>query len=195
LSHTCGVPLARVAALSVALAATLSACTSDEASHAGADSPSAAGITSDAASGAELVEAAERVIRFLQGDLPFDAVRVADTVTLRLSPEGGGAQTSLPRESLRDPANWVVPTGHVHQSLVPPSGLPEVTARAGVHFNCLEYTLTSVAPELADLPHVGVRLTPHGDTNCLQTWNLTLVFQATAGPPVLTAALYDQWEW
>jgi hypothetical protein len=190
-------PMSRVAALILALSGTLSSCASDEADpRDGSDSaPPAAGATSDPARDPELVEAAERVVRFLQGELSFSELRVADTVTLRLSPEGSGAQASLPRESLHDRANWVVPTHYGHQSLVPPLALPHLTARSGVHFNCLEYQLASLAPDLARLPHVGIRLAPADNANCLQTWNVTLVFEAIDGQPVLVGALYDQWEW
>lgn len=190
-------PPSRLAALTVALSATIISCASEEPDPR-VDSEvarPAAEATSSPARDQELVEAAERVVRFLQGDLPFGEIRVADTVTLRLSPDGGGAQASLPRASLRDRTNWVVPTEHGHQSFVPPPALPHLSARSGVHFNCLEYPLTSVASDLADVPHVGVRLAPHAEANCLQTWNLTLVFEAADGAPVLAAAVYDQWEW
>lgn len=190
-------PMSHVALLIAAFGWTFFSCAPDEAGPR-ADTEitqRTAETTSDPARDPELVETAERVVRFLQGDVPFTELRVADTVTLRLSPEGGGAQASLPRESLRDRANWIVPTRLGHQSLVPPRSLPHLSARSGVHFNCLEYPLTSVAPDLATLPHVGVRLAPHGDASCLQTWNLTLVFEAADGPPVLAGALYDQWEW
>jgi hypothetical protein len=203
-----------VAALMLALTGSLSSCVSDEA-HIREDSaaaptvvddadprigpevtPPAAKATSDPAHDPELVHAAERVIRFLQGEVPFGELRLADTVTLRLSPEGGGAQASLPRESLYYRADWVVPTYYGHQSLIPPLSLPHLRARSGVHFKCFEYQLASVAPDLARLPHVGIRLAPHDDdVNCLQTWNMTLIFEANHGSPVLVGALYDQWEW
>jgi hypothetical protein len=31
--------------------------------------------------------------------------------------------------------------------------------------------------------------------SCLQTRNLTLVFDPNRTPPTLIAAVYDQWEW
>lgn len=150
----------------------------------------------DSARDAELVQAAEVVIQFLRGELSFSELRTADTVSLRPGPEGGGSPTQLVRESLADPASWVVTTsaGERH-SLVPPSALTQLTAKPRVHFNCLEYSLASRAPDLAPLPHVGVRLTGSEAGSCLQTWNLTLVFDTVAGPPVLRAAVYDQWEW
>ncbi len=189
--------LSRVAALVLAMCATLGSCASDKTDRRDDSeiAPPAAEATSDPARDPGLVEAAERVVRFLKGELPFSELLVADTVNLRLSPEGGGAQASLPRASLHDRANWIVPTRNGRQTFVPPPALPHLTARSGVHLNCLESPLASVAPDLAGLPHVGIRLAPHGDATCLQTWNLTLVFEATDGPPVLVAALYDQWEW
>jgi hypothetical protein len=150
----------------------------------------------DSASDAELVEAAEVVIQFLRGELPFSELRTADTVSLRPAPEGGGSPTQLVHEALADPASWVVTTGAGdRRSLVPPRALTQLTARPGVHFNCFEYSLASRSPDLARLPHVGVRLTGSEAGTCLQTWNLTLVFDTVAGPPVLRAVVYDQWEW
>jgi hypothetical protein len=185
---------ARLPALIVAAAGPLCSCGSDEATPGDGPAPSAAEAPATPARDPALVAAAEGVIRFLRGEAPFGELRLADTVILRVVPEGGGAQASLPRGALVDPAGWAVPTHFGPQSLVPPP-LPHVTAKPGVHFNCLEYRLAAVAPELARLPHVGVRLAPRADADCLQTWNLTLVFAAGGGPPVLVAALYDQWEW
>jgi hypothetical protein len=59
--------------------------------------------------------------------------------------------------------------------------------------NCREYPLSSRNGELAWFPHVGVMLA-YG-TGCLQTRNLTLVFDPNEKPPTLIAAVYDQWEW
>jgi hypothetical protein len=38
-------------------------------------------------------------------------------------------------------------------------------------------------------------LRPPGSTSCLQTWNLTLVFEPGSDPPLLVVAVSDQWEW
>ena len=35
----------------------------------------------------------------------------------------------------------------------------------------------------------------YGTQSCLQTRNLTLVFDPDEKPPTLIAAVYDQWEW
>jgi hypothetical protein len=143
-----------------------------------------------------LVSAAETVLRFLRGEVPFEQVHAADTVMLRLAPEGGGTQVTLRRELLADPANWSVPLrADDRVLLVPPRALTELTTKPGVHFNCLEQPLASVAPDLAMLPHVGMKLTPPDPMSCLQSWNLTLVFDTTGGRPLLVAAVYDQWEW
>jgi hypothetical protein len=70
-----------------------------------------------------------------------------------------------------------------------------LTTRVGRHFNCLEYPLSSRYPELARLPHVGARLEPADAGSCLQSWNLTFVYDAGPRPPVLVAVVRDQWEW
>jgi hypothetical protein len=190
------VPSIRLTALIVSVAGALVSCASEETVP--GDGPEmavpAVAATADPARDSALVAAAERVVRFRRGEASPSELRLADTVILRLAPEGGGAQVALPRDALADPAGWAVPTHYGQQSLVPPP-LPHLTARPGVHFNCLERRLASVAPDLVRLPHVGVRLAPAADANCLQTWNVTLVFAAGDGPPVLVAALYDQWEW
>jgi hypothetical protein len=122
---------------------------------------------------------------------------MGDTVTLHLSPEGGGAQARIPRELLRNPANWAVPSAGSQGTyrLAPPAGMTILTARAGSHFNCLEYPLSSRFPDLATLPHVGMKLEPAELESCLQTWNVTFVFDPLESTPVLVAAIYDQWEW
>lgn len=38
-------------------------------------------------------------------------------------------------------------------------------------------------------------LEPPIPESCLKSWNLTLVFDPRERPPVLVAAVYDQWEW
>jgi hypothetical protein len=58
----------------------------------------------------ELDEAAKQVIGFLRGEVGFDRIRVADTVTLYLSPEAGTARREVTRDSLGDPSNWSVRT-------------------------------------------------------------------------------------
>jgi hypothetical protein len=120
---------------------------------------------------------------------------VTDTVTLYVCPEGGGARTALTRPQRRNRANWKVRVLGIEPSLVPPQGLARLTTRVGRHFRCREYPLSSTFPELARLPHVGTRLDPGEGSNCLQTWNLTFVFDPNEKPPTLVAAVYDQWEW
>jgi hypothetical protein len=148
----------------------------------------------------ELDEAAKQVIGFLRGEVGFDRIRVADRVTLYLSPEAGSARKEVTRESLRDPSNWSIRTADTRYaqgmmySFVPTKGPAELTTRVGRHFNCREYPLSSRFAELARLPHVGTRLM-YGTNSCLQTRNLTLVFDPNQKPPTLVAAVYDQWEW
>jgi hypothetical protein len=143
---------------------------------------------------AELDEAARRIIAFLRGEVGFDRIRVADTVTLYISPEGGGTRTKLTREQLRDRSNWKA-RGLLEYSFVPPAGTPTLTTRVGRHLHCDgEHPLSSRFAELARFPHVGTMLR-YGTTSCLQTRNLTLVFDPTKRPPTLVAAVYDQYEW
>ena len=151
--------------------------------------------TSGAIPAPELEAAARDVIAFLRGELPFDEIEVADSVTLFVAPEGGGTRSAFAREQLRDASSWVVTSPEGRRSLVPLTGLDSMTMRVGRHLNCMEYPLSTRFAELAALPHVGVKLERAGDGNCLQTWNLTLVFDSTARPPRLVAAVYDQWEW
>lgn len=145
----------------------------------------------------ELTEATEGILAFLRGEADFGRIRVADTVTLYLSPEGGGLRASVPRERLRDPRSWELRSGDGRSAyaFAPPPGWTRLTTRVGRHFNCLEYPLASRYPELARLPHVGTRLEPAEAGSCLQSWNLTLVYDARLRPPVLVAVVRDQWEW
>jgi hypothetical protein len=145
---------------------------------------------------AELEDAATEIIAFLRRETGFDRLRLADTVTLYLSPEGGGTRARIAREQLRDRSSWRVRgRGRATYSLVPPEEVTKLTTRVGRHFNCREYALSSRFPELAQLPHVGTKLEPADASSCLQTWNLTLVFDPNRQPPTLVAAVYDQWEW
>ncbi|HEX2188313.1 MAG TPA: hypothetical protein VHG51_05410 [Longimicrobiaceae bacterium] len=145
----------------------------------------------------ELARAAEDVVGFLRGQVAFDRIRLADTVVLYVAPEGGGARAALPRERLRDPAGWTVRSGGsgTAYSFAPPAGATELTTRPGRHLNCMEHPLASRFAELARLPHVGTRLQPPGAASCLQSWNLTLVFDPDLRPPTLVAVVHDRWEW
>jgi hypothetical protein len=155
----------------------------------------AAGIV--VAQNAGLVDAAEDIIAFLRGELPFDSIATADTVTLRLAPEGGGDSTRVSRELLRERASWSVRAGGSGSDypLAPPATLTTLTTREGRHFNCRDYALSSRAPDLAAFPHVGTRLAPPDAGSCLQTWNLTFIFDPHTAHPTLVAVVYDQWEW
>jgi hypothetical protein len=148
----------------------------------------------------EVERAAKQIIGFLRGEVDFDRIRLADTVTLYLTPEAGGARRKVSRQLLRDPANWKVRTSDMPNargmfySFAPTKGAAELTTRVGRHFRCREYQLSSIFPGLARFPHVGTRLM-YGTDSCLQTRNLTLVFDPKQRPPTLVAAVYDQWEW
>lgn len=169
------------------LAAGVAAC------EAARDEPGAEAPAADASPVEDpgLLAAADSIVAFLRGDVPLDTSLLADTVTLYVAPEGGGESRSVPRGELREPVRWRVGA----YPLGPPPGATEVERRAGRHFNCREYDLATRYPELARLPHVGVRLAPPGSESCLQVWNLTLVFAADSARPALVAAVYDQWEW
>ena len=145
-----------------------------------------------------LERAAKEIVGFLRGEISFENIesRLADTVVLHLSPEGGGRAAAFIRGQLREPSSWVLRAGSRTYSFVPPPRLSKLTAKAGSHFNCLEYPLASRFRELAALPHVGVKLEPDSSTSCLETWNATFIFNDSgAKPPRLVAAVYDQWEW
>jgi hypothetical protein len=142
------------------------------------------------------VAAAETIIGFLQGTADYRVLALADTVTLYLAPQSGGGVAKVPASALRDRSDWRVRSDEgLDYPLAPPAHLTYVTARFGRHFRCFEYDLADEIGELALLPHVGTRLHPEDYTSCLQTWNLTFVFEAGTMPPRLTAAVYDQWEW
>jgi hypothetical protein len=145
----------------------------------------------------ELVDAATKVIGFLQGRVGAGEIHLADTVALHLAPGGGGGQTRIPREQLRDPAAWVIRArdGAGTYRIAPPNGHSVLATRVGEHFNCHPSALARVSEELARLPHVGTRLQPPGAESCLQSWNATLVFDPNRRPATLVAVLYDQWEW
>jgi hypothetical protein len=153
--------------------------------------------TASVAQNAGLVDAAEDIIAFLRGELPFDSITTADTVTLRLAPEGGGDSTRVSRELLRERASWSVRAAGSGSDypLAPPATMTMLTTREGRHFNCRDYALSSRAPDLAAFPHVGTRLEPPDAGGCLQTWNLTFIFDPQIAQPTLVAVVYDQWEW
>jgi hypothetical protein len=142
-----------------------------------------------------LEQTAREIVEFLRGNAPFETIALADTVTLYLSPDGGGILSAFSREQLRRPSQWVLRSGRQTYAFAPPASLKKMTAKADTHFDCLDYPLASRFPELAKLPHVGVKLEPDGAGSCLQTWNATFVFDTSAPPARLVAAVYDQWEW
>lgn len=160
-------------------------------------SRSAAEVGAQAPSDEALVAAAENIVAFLRAELELEQIAVADTVTLHLSPEGGGTARKVPRDALRDSGNWSVTASGTNTTyrFAPPAGVTKLTTRPGRHMNCFETDLSSRSPELAAFPHVGTKLEPPEPASCLQGWNVTFVFDSLRSPPVLVAALYDQWEW
>jgi hypothetical protein len=165
--------------------------------HLRAEAAASLGVapTSDLnSSAATLDSAARRIVDFLRGKASFDQINLSDTVTLSVTPEGGGGQATFARQQLRDPSAWRVRSGSHVYSLAPPTGMTKLTTRVGRHFNCNEQSLATRFPRLAKLPHVGTLLEPGNRGSCLQTWNVTFVFD-TSTHPRLVAAVYDQWEW
>lgn len=145
----------------------------------------------------ELVTAATDVVGFLRGDIPFSRLRLADTVTLRLGVEEGGTMRRVARQGLREPSAWAVQSlnGGFNYVFAPPPSLTSVDTRVGRHVRCMDHDLTATDPELGALPHVGVVLSPPNFSSCLQTWNLTIVFDPQLKPPTVVAVIYDQFEW
>lgn len=139
-------------------------------------------------------EAAEAA-RFLSGHARFDALHLADSVDLYVAPEGGGGRQRFPREALRQPQFWQVASGGRTRSFVPGGLRTRLVTAPGKHMNCQPTELSNRFPNLATLPHVGVRLEPPRVKSCLETWNITFIFDTTGGDPRIVAAVYDQWEW
>ena len=148
-------------------------------------------------SSAELVAAADSLIGFMKGDVDFDDLRISKSVDLHLSPEGGGNHVTVARSRLADRDSWKVrsKTLDMTYNFVPARELTELTTKVGRHLNCMEYSLSSRVKRLAAHPHVGASLAPRDADSCLQTWNVTFVFDPKVEPPTLVAAVYDQWEW
>lgn len=146
----------------------------------------------------ELTDAATTIVAFLQGSASFEQIRVADRVSLYLSPEGGGTRRELSSGALRDRFTWKVRSDALDHtySFVPPERDWELTTRVGRHLNCShDYPVETRVEHLAALPHVGTTLHPRNGESCLQSWNLTFVFDPEVRPPTLVAVVYDQWEW
>jgi hypothetical protein len=189
-------------ALALTCWALLGSCEGDSTREAPARGSASAPVESPKVSqdSTDLVEAAKTIVAFLRGEVDFDQIRVADTVSLYLAPEAGGTRRNVSRAVLRNRSNWTVRSASLPNapgmtySLVPSKGAAELTLRVGRHLKCLEYPLASIFPELADSPHVGIMLA-YGTDSCLQTRNFTLVFDPRLKPPTLVAAVYDQWEW
>lgn len=181
--------------LALGLCIMAAACTPDRGDIADTIQTPAERSSSGVFSDPELEKAANDIVSFLQTGAGFDNLRIADTVVLYVSPEGGGGRSTIIREQLRDRSRWEVRSGQQRYAIAPPRRMPMVTTKVGRHINCMEYELSTRYPDLAKLPHVGVKLEPDSTSSCLQSWNVTFVFDANARPPRLMAAVYDQWEW
>ena len=142
----------------------------------------------------KLDSAARRIVEFLRGNARLAEIDLSDSVLLAVSPEGGGGRATFSRAQLRRASAWRVKSRDRVFALAPPSGMTRLTTSVGHHYDCTEQRLAAKFPQLARLPHVGTMLEPASRSSCLQTWNMTFVFD-TIGPPRLVAALYDQWEW
>ncbi len=151
---------------------------------------------------ADLVDAALALVGFLQGSVGYDQIALADQVALHLAEEnlnpGGQNPRILSADALRDPRNWQIfsPITEITYEFAPPANLEVVHAVVGRHFECLETTLAEHNLDaLGSLPHVGTMLYPENGNTCLQSWNLTFVFDPVLQPPTLVAVVYAQWEW
>ena len=131
------------------------------------------------------------LVEFLRGRAPLDTALLADSITLYIAPEGGGAQRRTAKQQLRRRAEWRVGQA----TFLPSDGLTQLTLRPGAHFRCLPTSLGNLYPALAGTPHIGAMLASPATEGCMHTWNLTLLFNDDLERPVLTAVVYDQWEW
>ena len=164
-------------------------CAPKDASHPDAEAADTAPASTLPAAHFDTV--AVRLVEFLRGRRPLEDA--SDSVTLYVVPEGGGGRRTLRGTELRDPRKWTVRSGSTTYTFVPPQTFTNMTSKFGSHFQCMERSLGSRMPTLAHLPHVGVKLEPPRASSCLQSWNVTFVFDAPASH--LVAAVYDQWEW
>jgi hypothetical protein len=139
-----------------------------------------------------LDSAARAVLAFLKGEP--STIILADSVELYVGKEAGGTRTVYPRANLRHPSLWVARSSRGNYRFTPPATLGKLTVKRGTHFICTERKLAESFPELAKRPHVGVRLESDIGESCLQSWNVTFVFDDSLRPR-LVAAVYDQFEW
>ena len=141
-----------------------------------------------------LDSAARAIVAFLRREKAFSTIVLADSVELYVGKDNGATRTMYAREDLQRPSLWVARSPRGNYKLAPPTTHVVTTVKRGVHFNCTERKLGESFPQFARRPHVGVMLEPEFRENCLQTWNVTFVFD-DAAKPRLIAAIYDQFEW
>ena len=190
-----GAPVRRGAATCALLA--LVACNSERDQVPAEDTSSPTSLPAATHQPEELAAAARDIVGFLRGDIPFSRLRLADTVTLRLGDEEGGTTRRVERDRLRESSEWAVESPNLRftYAFAPPPGLTSVDTRVGQHVRCMDHDLTAIDPELGALPHVGVVLSPPNFSSCLETWNLTIVFDPQLKPATVVAVIYDQFEW
>jgi hypothetical protein len=143
---------------------------------------------------APLDSAARAVLAFLRREKAFSTIVLADSVEIYVGKDAGGTRTMYAREELQRPSMWVGRSKLGNYKFAPPSTHVVSSVKRGVHFNCTERKLAESFPQLARRPHVGVMLEPEFRENCMQTWNVTFVFDDSIKPRLI-AAVYDQFEW
>ena len=139
-----------------------------------------------------LDSAARAVLAYLRGE--GGKIVLADSVELYVGKDAGGTRTVYPRALLANPGYWVARSDRGNFRFVPPATLVKLTVKPGVHFICTERKLAASFPQLAKRPHVGLKLEPDVGDSCLQSWNVTFVFDDSLRPRLI-AAVYDQFEW
>src|SRR5205809_3950918 len=91
-------------------------CTRDKSARPPAES--ARTVVVSASQAASFDSAAMKVVDFLRGRRPIDAV--PDSVTLYVVPEGGGGTRTLRGRQIGDRRNWTVRSGSTTYTFVPP---------------------------------------------------------------------------
>jgi len=148
-----------------------------------------------AVAAAEPLDSATRaVLAFLRREKAFSTIVLADSVEIYVGKDAGGTRTLYARNDLQRPSLWIARSSRGNYKLAPPASHVVPTVKRGVHFNCTERKLAESFPQLARRPHVGVMLEPEFRENCMQTWNVTFVFDDSIKPRLI-AAIYDQFEW
>ena len=146
--------------------------------------------------GPDYVGAAKRVLAFLRGEGTLDGVALADQVRL-VAPISPWSARKISGDSRHQRGEWYVVWRGNRYALTPPARRAELKTREGYHLLCdMPRSLASIGMwRYTTSPHVGTTLVFQPRESCLQTWNLTFVFDAVKEEPTLIAVVYDQWEW